>query len=441
MKLKKFVSMLLCVVLLGSLLVACGSSESSDSGESDGDSGASDGKTKITVLRPGDEEKVKSFIEPAVEAFEEENPDIEVEIMYESWAGWIQTYATYFEADTQPDVIFWWDNKLYDSSANPHLVDLSSYISDELIERIPESVWDLVDTGEDALYYIPSSIDTFVLFYNKDLFTEAGLDPNSPPTTWDELLNCAKTIYEKTGKPGIGCPAITGSETLEEFVGVFINQATDAEVLDEDSMPLFDTDEGMEALEYVEELSQYFQTSPTEYGRGELRPLVRDGELGMIIDGPWAVTTFTEAYGDDLDNSCIGIAEMPINENGEQITWAGTNGWIATRDETAEASAKLIEFLMSPEQLEAHHLAYGSAPLYDSEFDNEAFQYDYWKVFYNEAQDWKLYGMIGKNSATPSAYYTALEEVWQKMILGQISADEAMDEAVAAVEEVTSRNE
>ena len=49
--------------------------------------------------------------------------------------------------------------------------------------------------------------------------------------------------------------------------------------------------------------------------------------------------------------------------------------------------------------------------------------------------------MIGKNSATPSAYYTALEEVWQKMILGQISADEAMDEAVAAVEEVTSRNE
>ena len=55
MKLKKFVSMLLCVVLLGSLLVACGSSESSDSGESDGDSGASDGKTKITVLRPGDE--------------------------------------------------------------------------------------------------------------------------------------------------------------------------------------------------------------------------------------------------------------------------------------------------------------------------------------------------------------------------------------------------
>ena len=201
MKLKKFVSMLLCVVLLGSLLVACGSSESSDSGESDGDSGASDGKTKITVLRPGDEENVKSFIEPAVEAFEEENPDIEVEIMYESWAGWIQTYATYFEADTQPDVIFWWDNKLYDSSANPHLVDLSSYISDELIERIPESVWDLVDTGEDALYYIPSSVDTFVLFYNKDLFTEAGLDPNSPPTTWDELLNCAKTIYEKTGKP------------------------------------------------------------------------------------------------------------------------------------------------------------------------------------------------------------------------------------------------
>ena len=66
--------------------------------------------------------------------------------------------------------------------------------------------------------------------------------------------------------------------------------------------------------------------------------------------------------------------------------------------------------------------------------------YDYWKVFYNETTEYTMYGMIGKNSATPAAYYTALEEVWQQFVLGQINADDAMAAAVAAVENVTARN-
>ena len=142
-----------------------------------------------------------------------------------------------------------------------------------------------------------------------------------------------------------------------------------------------------------------------------------------------------------LDESKIGIAKIPLAPNGKEIAWAGTNGWIATRDETAEASAKLIEYLMSPEVIIEHHLAYGSAPLYESEFDNPSFQYDFWKVFYDEAQDYKLYGMIGKDSATPAAYYTALEEVWQQLILGQLGAEDALKAAAEAAEGVTSRNQ
>ncbi len=450
---KKLLCIVLCIALTSTLLFACSSpaatetateptaaaetatTETTETAPSDGE------VTTITVLRPGDEEKVASFMEPAIEAFEAANPNIKVEIMYESWAGWIQTYPTYFEADTQPDVIFWWDNKLYDSSAKDHIVNLSDYLSADFFAQIPDGVWNLVSTGNsDGVYYVPNSVDTFVLYYNKDVFTAAGLDPNAPPTTWDELLSAAKTIYEKTGLPGIGIPAITGSEVLEEFVGLFLNQATGAAILDSSSMPLFNNAEGLDALTFISELAPYAQTSPTEYGRGELRPLMRDGQLGMLIDGPWAVPTFKAAYGDDLDNSPIGITYVPVAPNGNKIGWAGTNGWIATRESTAAASAKLIEYLMSPDVLLAHHLAYGSAPLYESEFDNAAFQYDYWKVYYDEAQNWTLYGMIGRNSATPAAYYTALEEVWQQLVLGQITPEDALAAAAAAAEGVTARN-
>lgn len=448
---KKLLSVFLCFALVSTMLFACASPAATDAttdtqatteATEATQSESSDGVTTITMLRPGDEEKVASFLEPAIAEFEAQNPDINVEIMYESWAGWIQTYPTYFEADTQPDVIFWWDNKLYDSSASSHLVNLSDYLSDDFFAQIPDGVWNLVDTGDmDGIYYVPSSVDTFVMYYNKDVFTAAGLDPNSPPTTWDELLTDVQTIYEQTGLPGIGIPAITGSEVLEEFVGLFLNQATEGAVLDSSSMPLFNTDKGLEALTFVQNLSAYAQTSPTEYGRGELRALLRDGQVGIIFDGPWAVPTFKAAYGDDLDNSPIGITYVPLAANGEKIDWAGTNGWIATRESTAAASAKLIEFLMSPDVLLSHHVTYGSAPLYESEFENEAFQYDYWKVYYDEAQNWTLYGMIGKNSATPAAYYTALEEVWQQLVLGQIGAADALSAAAAAAEGVTARND
>ena len=402
-----------------------------------------DDKVTITVLRPGDEEKVASFMEPAVKAFMEENPDIEVKVMYESWAGWIQTYPTYFEADTQPDVIFWWDNKLHDSSAESHLVNIEPYVSEEFVKRIPESVWNLVDTGDmEGIVYVPSSVDSFVLYYNRDVFEQAGLGREYVPTTWDELLEACKAITEKTDAAGIGVPAITGSEVLEEWIGLFINQATNAPILDEGSMPLFATDKGLEALKFVESLVPYLQPSPTEYGRGELRALLRDGKVGMIIDGPWAIPGFISACGENLDDPsvAIGVADVPVAPNGLKIDWAGTNGWIASREATAEASAKFIEFLMSPDVLEAHHIAYGSAPLYEKEFDNPKFQYDYWKTFYNTTQEWTLFGMIGKNSPTPAAYYTALEEVWQQLVLGQLDAETTMYAAAEAGQNITARN-
>ncbi len=48
--------------------------------------------------------------------------------------------------------------------------------------------------------------------------------------------------------------------------------------------------------------------------------------------------------------------------------------------------------------------------------------------------------MIGRNSATPAAYYTALEEVWQQLVLGQINAEDALAAPAEAAQGVTARN-
>ena len=56
------------------------------------------------------------------------------------------------------------------------------------------------------LWAIPYRIETHGVIYNKDHFKEAGLDPDKPPKTWDELISAAKALT-KSGRYGFG---ITG---------------------------------------------------------------------------------------------------------------------------------------------------------------------------------------------------------------------------------------
>jgi multiple sugar transport system substrate-binding protein len=397
------------------------------------------GKVKISVLRPGDENKVKSFLGPAVTKFNTLNPDIEVTPVYESWGGWIQKYPTLFQADTQPDVIFWWDNKQNDASAKPRLVPLEAYLDASTLKSIPDSIWSLVSIGGTSKYYVPSSVDPFVLYYNKNVFKQAGLDPEKPPKTWDELLAYSKTIKEKTGLPGIGVPSKVGLEVLQEFYAQFITQSTERDMLDENNKPTFNNEKGLQALEYLGKLWPFIQPSPTEYGRGELRPLIRDGKLGMFLDSDWAVPTYTDKFGNNLDESPIGIAEPPLGPNKKPIAWAGTNGWVATRKSTAAASGKLISFLMSEEQLFNHHKTYGSVPILPYELKQPFFQYKYWNTFHRVMTTYKLIGMIGKYHPTPGAFYSQLEEVWQLYMFGKVDAKEAMNLAVRKIDEINAR--
>ncbi|MCB9138543.1 MAG: extracellular solute-binding protein [Caldilineaceae bacterium] len=400
------------------------------------------GKTHISILRPGDQEKVESFMKPALEQFMQENPDIEVEAVYESWGGWIQKYPTLFDSDTQPDVIFWWDNKQNDASAADKLVRLNDYLSPELIAKIPQTAWDMVSIGDGDIYYVPSTTDVFVIMYNKDVFTAAGLDPEAPPTTWDELLAASKAIDENTDVPAIGVPAKTGTDALQEFITTFVVAKTGQDMVNADNQATFDTPEGLEAMQFISELFQYAQPSATEFTRGDLRPMLRDGQIGMIFESAWAIPTFQEAYGEDLDASPIGFAQMPVAAPGSpKAVWMGTNGWIATREETAEASAKLINYMMSDEVLFQHHVAYGSIPMFEYELEQDFYNYDFWKLMYDEVNTYDLYGMIGKYSTTPAAFYTELEEVWQLLLIDRIDAQTAIDMAVEKIDAINARQQ
>src|SRR6185312_1087767 len=62
-------------------------------------------------------------------------------------------------------------------------------------------------TWQGVTYGIPTNNETMALIWNADIFKRAGLDPDKPPATWDDVVKYSKAIKDKLGIPGYGMVA------------------------------------------------------------------------------------------------------------------------------------------------------------------------------------------------------------------------------------------
>lgn len=418
---KKLFVVFLCVALVGTLFL----------GHSSGSA-----KTVVTVLRPGDQTKVQKWAIPCQEEFNKNNPDIEIKMEYMSWGDWITKYPTLMNTNTQPDIIFWWDNQLADKTIVNKLVPLKTYLDKSVLSLYPKKILD-IGTMKGKLVYLPQALDPAMIFYRKDIFQKAGLDPNNPPKTWDELLNACMAIDKKTGLPALGFQGKLGMNTLQEFIALFYHQGTGKAWLDGKNKPLFNTAKAVKALTYLKQLAQYAQPGMEQYARGDLRSLFANGKIAMTIDSDWFIPDLQAKFGNDLEKSVIGIMLPPAGPAGK-INWVGTNGWVLTNKNKAAAAGRVLSFLASKEQVYLHHTAYGNSPLLGYEMTQPNYQYSFWNKFADALNNNKLFTMIGQNSPIPKAYYVQLEEVWQQFLLGQIGAQDALKLAEQRVKEINA---
>lgn len=380
--------------------------------------------TKISILRPGAPDKVKAFLEPAIDEFESKHPSIKIEPIYLGWTSWISKYPTVWANNEQPDVVLWWDFRQMLDIVRPKLVPLDDYVDPDILAKNP-----FVDKVQIAgtRYHLPCSVGPFVLWCRLDLFEQAGLKPK-PPETWEEMREYAKKITENTDAYGYGAIA-SPPEMCQEEVFQYYTAATDKYWFDENLNPIFNNTGAVEALNFWKSLKPYSERGATEHTRFDVRPLLRDGKVAMTIsDGPWAVPMYQEAFQKNLNETPIQPflhPKGPVTRRGG----VGLDGWVITREEKAEPAGELVSFLCSVNQQYRHDSIYGQAPVYEEELEREAFQYDFWNVFLEAAKVGypRLYHFVSK----PDAVYDILESHWQKVWLGL----EEPSEALAAAEE------
>jgi multiple sugar transport system substrate-binding protein len=175
------------------LLAGCsGSGSGSDS---------SDGKVHITVasLIPGSDKAAFKAFDDRVKEFEKANPNIVIKSEEYQWTG--PTFSTQLAGGTLPDVF----NVPFTDSQSllqaGQLADITTEVKAlSYAGKFNENVLAVAKSG-DKIYGIPYGPYAMGLSYNREIFTKAGLDPDKPPTTWDEVRSDAKTISEKV--PGV----------------------------------------------------------------------------------------------------------------------------------------------------------------------------------------------------------------------------------------------
>lgn len=225
------------------------------------------------------------------------------------------------------------------------LLPLEDYLSQDLINDLYPVHRDYA-TFDSHLYAVPHSNDVRALYYRTDVFEEAGID--SPPETWDELLEVAQIV----NNPGesiyglimAGSPRGPGVWVLSDF----IHQAG-GELLNEQGNVAFNGPEGQRALQFMTDLVREHKVSPPgtgDYLWGDTRNLFAQGRGAMVIEFNDIIPLL-----EGPDSRVAGKYDLTLLPGDAQ---KGTNnaGWLLGIPQGAgnpEAAGELIEWIMSPE--------------------------------------------------------------------------------------------
>ncbi len=269
---------------------------------------------------------------------------------------------------TAPDVFYVNFRKLDSYISQNFLYPLDDYLKQdpEMISKVHPAIRKVLRVNG-KIYCIPWYQCVMALYYRKDLYREAGLDPNRPPKDWNEFYEYSKklTVPEK-GQSGFGFAA-TPQGTSYHWID-FLWQAG-GEVLEQDKKgqwhAVFNTPEGVTALKFYRKLVADKWVRPSD-GKVITGVAARTMTYAQdIIDGKFAMwfsyTTDLATNRSELNPSLIGIAALPAGPAGRanEINagmW-GMNSQIKDK-RIRDAAWEYIKFMSSEEAERVRTKAY-----------------------------------------------------------------------------------
>ena len=409
-----------------------------------GGSGDDGGKTTLTY-RLWDDQQQKGY-EKVFAAFEDEHPDIDVEIEIQPYDQYWTKLVTELGSGTAPDLFWMTPANFPELVSQGALMDVgpaleqSGVATDAYHENVVESF-----TYEDELYAVPKDWGMPGLLYNKTIFEAAGVEMPTEPLTWapdgsgtflplmrkltvdaggkhpDEAGFDANNVkqwgfasWNHSGTQWLNWIASNGGTTIDEPYGKFT----------------FDEPKSVAALQWAVDLISKWHVSPpasqTNPPAGRATEMFQRGEVA-VFPANNALLPFVAP-----DSSFpIGTASMPEGEGGRVVVINGLGEAIFSETEHPDEAQQLAAFLATPE---AQTIMATDGYVFPALNDLAPQYVEYWKgkgidtqPFLDEARGETVNFPIvtGFTAAEPK-----INQIFNDMYLGSISVPDAAKSAV-----------
>ncbi|MCU6707797.1 ABC transporter substrate-binding protein [Paenibacillus sp. J5C_2022] len=355
------------VLVFAVIISACGKGGGSES-KSDGGDKSSGKPVELEFFFPvAVGGPITKLIDQLAKDFEAENEGITVKPIYGgSYQDTMTKVATTVQGGNAPDLAVLLSTDLYTLLSMNAIEDLTPRFAGDYFNDFYDAFLGNTKSG-DQVWSVPFQRSTIVLYYNKDMFREAGLDPEKAPATWDELRDYAAKLTKPDGSQwGIEIPS-TGYQywmlqALALQSGGNIKAGDGKEVF-------FNQPHVEEALQFYVDLGRKDKVMPE--GTIEWATVPSDfisGKTAMMFHTTGNLTRVKNEAGFDF-----GVAFLPANKQFGSPTGGG-NLYVFKDipEENKKAAIKFIEFLTQPERVAQWSIDTGYVGTTKSSYETEA---------------------------------------------------------------------
>jgi multiple sugar transport system substrate-binding protein len=381
-------------------------------------------ETKINALFMAQAAYSEADVRAMTDAFTKANPDVTVNLEFVPYEGLHDKTVLAQGSGGGYDVVLFDVIWPAEYATNKVLVDVTDKVTPEMKSGILPGAWTTVEY-DGKRYGMPWILDTKYLFYNKEILEKAGI--KTPPKTWAELSEQAKTIKDK----GLLATPIAWSWSQAEaaicdyttlvsaYGGSFIK----------DGKPAFQTGGGLDALNYMVDSYKSGLTNPNskEFLEEDVRRVFQNGEAAFALN--W--TYMYNMANDPKDSKVAGkVGVVPAPGVEGKSTVSAVNGsmglGITSTSKHPDEAWKYITFMTS--QPTQNQYAKLSLPIWASSYDDPAVSKGQEELI--AAAKVGLAAMYPRPT-TPKyqELSTALQQAVQESLLGQVKPEEALKTA------------
>ncbi|MBO3748505.1 ABC transporter substrate-binding protein [Streptosporangiaceae bacterium NEAU-GS5] len=368
-------------------------------------------------------------LEALVKKFNDTHPTIKIQMNIMTWDVLFQKLLPAYTSGTGPDMVAFDDVQIGRYAGKGVLRPV-----DDWYAKDATTVGNLVKPAVDATvfkdkkYAVPMTFTPILMYYNKKMFKDAGLDPENPPKTWADWQTALKKLTKDTdddGRPDQYGTALPDHETIQ--VWPILLWGNGGDVLQVNSP------QSVQAVQQWTDLIVKDGVSPTGLAGADADKLFQTGKAATDITGPWMTTGFKDA---GLD---FGLAMVPAGP-AKSITLAGASSFVLNAkisDARRDAAYQWFSFWNSKESQIYWSNNAGFPGTRTDVTPDETKSNPYVAQF--AAHSGEAQVLLPGQAEFQKIYTETFEPVIQKITNGEVQVQPALDEAAKQITPLASQ--